>query len=146
MKLMLIILFSFLILTAEAQLRQCQIKVRDDIKKTCIKYGLNNNQINILYSIALRESSFDPDTFNRKDKSAGLLGERRIFVRDANRILGYNKFTYTDRYSLYRSIEMAIIVINHYVPDWDHKKICKRWNKGSNYWNLIQTEIDIARN
>ena len=146
MKLILTILFSFLILTAEAQLRQCQIKVRDEIKRTCVKYGLNNNQINILYSLALRESSFDPDTFNVIDKSAGLLGERKIFVRDANRILGYNKFIYTDRYSLYRSIEMAIIVINHYVPDWDHQKICNRWNKGSDYWNNIQKEINIARN
>jgi hypothetical protein len=145
MKLLLTILMTFIIFTAEAQLNQRQKNVKNEIKKTCIKYGLNNNQINILYSLALRESSFDPDTFNRKDKSAGLLGERRIFVRDANRILGYDKFVYTDRYSLYRSIEMAIIVINHYVPDWNHKKICNRWNKGSNYWNLIQKEINIAR-
>jgi hypothetical protein len=146
MKLLLTILTTFLIFTAEAQLRQCQINVRNEIKKTCIRYGLNNNQINILCSLALRESSFDPDTFNRKDKSVGIFAITPIFVDEVNRILGFRKYSYIDRFSLCLSIEMMIIHTNRHVPNWNHKKICQHQNRDKNYYNLIQKEINIARN
>lgn len=106
--------------------------------------GLNPTQTDLVLSIGFRESSFMPFAYNKKDSSAGLFGITRIFVRDINRIVGYKKYIYTDRYSIQKSIEMLIIYINHYVPGWNHEKICNRWNKGSNYWNLIQKEINIA--
>jgi len=54
----------------------------------------------------------------------GYLQETKIYVDDVNRILGYNKYKYIDRWNKYKSIEMYYIYQKHYNYNYDFKLAC----------------------
>jgi hypothetical protein len=93
---------------------------------------------------------------NLGEPSVGVLQIRPIMVDDVNRILrlqGYDKeFSYNDRYSKERSIEMFLIYTNYYAFDHldNHEHIARIWNGGPDgyrqyatlhYWNKVNKRI-----
>lgn len=61
----------------------------------------------------------------------GILQIRPIIVEDCNRILGYERFTLTDRLDSLKSVEMFNIIQDHYNPQHDLHFALKIWNPRS---------------
>jgi hypothetical protein len=59
------------------------------------------------------ESSNNDSAYNPGEDAVGCLQIRRTMVRDVNRILGKKIYTYNDRWSRTKSIEMLKIYCNH---------------------------------
>lgn len=76
------------------------------------------------------ESSFRLHAYNESENAAGLFQTRPIMVREINRLLGWDKYTLSDRYSITRSIEMFIDYNNVVNPEWDYEKSARMWNGG----------------
>tara|TARA_R110002020_G_scaffold21429_2_gene72784 strand:+ start:5671 stop:6069 length:399 start_codon:yes stop_codon:yes gene_type:complete len=62
------------------------------------------------------ESSGDPNAIGDNGEAVGSLQIHRIYVREVNRILGENRFTYADRNDTQKSVEMAKIHIGYWSP------------------------------
>lgn len=69
-------------------------------------------------ALILHESKGDDNAVG-KTGDAGCLQITAIYVKDANRILGYERYTLADRFDREKSIEMFNIVQEHYNPGKD---------------------------
>jgi hypothetical protein len=94
-----------------------------------------NRWDNLIKAISAVESKGNPRAVS--GKHVGILQISPIVVEDCNRInkLKKNKkrFTYGDRYSVEKSIEMFNIIQDFYNPSHDREKAMRLWNGGSNY-------------
>ena len=84
----------------------------------------------VINAIAQVESGGNPKAVSRSGTYVGLLQMAPICVRECNRIVGKNKFTYNDRYSKEKSIEMFIVFQEHHNPKGDMEKAIRLWNSG----------------
>jgi hypothetical protein len=82
--------------------------------------------------------------------SLGHFQMRQCYVDDVNRICGFKKFEYIDRFDFDKSVLMFFIFNNYYHPDWDAKKIALRHccgnpnstkQKALDYWNKVSILI-----
>jgi len=96
------------------------------------------------------ESSNNDSAYNLGEDAVGCLQIRRTMVRDINRILGKQKYTYNDRWSRTKSIEMLRIYCNHYNLNTP-EQIARCWNGGprglakpqtANYWSRVKIKIE----
>lgn len=80
----------------------------------------------------------------------GRLQQRTIFVRDVNRILGYEKFKLEDRFNLEKAIQMFFIYQKYYNPEMNIEKMARiqvagpdGYNKecSVSYWKLVKNEL-----
>jgi len=92
---------------------------------------------------------------NLRTPSVGVLQIRQSLVKDVNRIQKRNKrtlrYTYDDRFSREKSIEMFMIWHNHYHTNSDFEKIARCWNGGPrgmnktttmNYWYKVDKRME----
>lgn len=88
--------------------------------------------------------------YNRSEGAAGVMQIRPIMVREANRLVGYKKYKYSDRWDKDKSIAMFLDVQLHANPEWDFEKACRLWNGGYGwqykpstiiYWNKVKEEF-----
>ena len=84
----------------------------------------------VINAIAQVESGGNPKAVSRSGTYVGLLQMAPICVRECNRIVGKNKFTYNDRLSREKSIEMFIIFQEHHNPEGNMEKAIRLWNSG----------------
>ena len=84
----------------------------------------------VINAIAQVESGGNPKAVSRSGTYVGLLQMAPICVRECNRIVGKNKFTYKDRLSKEKSIEMFIIFQEHHNPEGNMEKAIRLWNSG----------------
>lgn len=68
------------------------------------------------------ESRHDPKAKNEQTSATGLFQQLNIYVEEANRIVGYNKFKLSDRKNPKKSREMFDVIQNFYNPNKDIKK------------------------
>jgi hypothetical protein len=101
------------------------------------------------------ESSFNPFAYNQSEEAVGLLQIRPIMVREVNRLLGFDVYSLSDRYSIDKSIEMFISYQNIVNPEWCYERSARLWNGGITgmrksstdvYWNKFITYLDGAYN
>jgi hypothetical protein len=64
----------------------------------------------------------------KNGKHIGCLQIAPVMVEEANRILGMNKYTLSDRKSKEKSIEIFRIVQEYYNSEYDLHKACKVWH------------------
>lgn len=83
----------------------------------------------ILSSIIQHESRGNEKAINRGEDAVGILQIRKIYVDECNRISG-KRFSYSDRWSAEKSIEMFHIIMDYYAPDYDVDKVCMMHNAG----------------
>ena len=76
------------------------------------------------------ESKGDSKAIGSKD-DVGVLQITPILLRDCNRILGYERFTLTDRLDSLKSVAMFNIIQDHYNPQHDYHWALKIWNSGA---------------
>ena len=84
----------------------------------------------VINAIAQVESGGNPKAVSKSGTYVGLLQIAPICVRECNRIVGKNKFTYNDRYSKEKSIEMFIVFQEYHNPEGNMEKAIRLWNSG----------------
>lgn len=125
----------------------------------CVLTALSVNAVEIsdklLHALKMAESGCKSDAIGDKGKAVGILQLHKVYVDDANRIVGYKKYSYNDRYDVRKSEEMTRIVLTHYGKHYERKtgKRCtaevlarihnrgysQRNDKlGERYWNKVK--------
>lgn len=91
------------------------------------------------------------EAYNKNEPQAvGKLQQYPIFVKDVNRILGYEKYSLDDRLNNKKAEEMFWIYQNYYNPEMNFEKMCRiqcggptGYQKSStlNYYNLVKARL-----
>lgn len=84
----------------------------------------------VINAIAQVESGGNSKAVSKSGTYVGLLQIAPICVRECNRIVGKNKFTYNDRHSKEKSIEMFIVFQEYHNPEGNMEKAIRLWNSG----------------
>ena len=118
-------------------------------------YNITNNTTHLLSAIMFVESSYDDLAYNAYEDAVGCLQIRKCMVDDVNRILKLKKlhkrFTYSCRWSRYKSIEMFDVYCKHYNLTTS-EEIARCWNGGPRgmtneitvgYWKKVENQLDI---
>jgi len=114
----------------------------------------NNNDGDLLSALIFVESSDNDSAYRACEDAVGCLQIRKTMVDDINRILkrrGISKrYTYIDRWSRDRSIEMFNIYKNYYGLETP-EEIARCWNGGPRginnpstvgYWEKVKNQIN----
>lgn len=106
---------------------QYSIEVEDEISdyKEGVVYDM-------AYAFARVESGCNPDAVN--GNCVGYLQISPICVKEVNRILGDECFTLKDRYDMWASIAMFVVIMDHKNPGYDLRKACEIWNPRAGEW------------
>ena len=125
----------------------------------CALAALNVNAVEVsgrlLFALKMAESGCKSDAIGDGGDAVGTLQLHKVYVDDANRIVGYDKYTYNDRYDVRKSEEITLIVLTHYgyiyeyttgEPCTDevlariHNRGYSQWNDklGELYWKRVQ--------
>lgn len=94
------------------------------------KVDLQKKWGTVIHAIALVESEGKPRQVSKNGLYVGYLQISEILVRECNRIVGYKKYTYADRYDKQKSIDMFIDYQEHYNPDGNMERAIRLWNSG----------------
>ena len=98
-----------------------QSKSQADLQK---KWGA------VIEAIAMVESEGNPKRGSRNGLYVGYLQISEILVRECNRIAGYKKYTYADRYDKQKSINMFIDYQEFHNKTGNMEKAIRLWNSG----------------
>ena len=83
----------------------------------CVLAALNVNAVEVsgrlLFALKMAESGCKSHAIGDNGNAVGILQLHKVYVDDANRILGYDKYSYDDHYDNRKSEEMTIIVLTH---------------------------------
>lgn len=93
------------------------------------------------------ESGFNDSAIGTKN-DVGCLQITPVFVADANRIAGEERFTLDDRYDREKSIEMFVVVHSYYNPGFNLEKSCKIHNPRAGDWytERVRDEFNKQQN
>jgi hypothetical protein len=96
------------------------------------------------------ESNKNPMAYNVSEKAAGCLQIRPVMLDEINRVIGYNKYSYSDRWDKNKSIQMFIDYQNWRNPNWNFEMAARTWNGGhwgmnkaatKLYWAMVKSNI-----
>ena len=115
-----------------------------------IKFSVSH----LLSSMMYVESNYNDSAYHKGEDAVGCLQIRKCMVDDVNRILrkqkSYKKFTYDDRWSRIKSIQMFGIYCRHYGLN-TAEEIARCWNGGpqgmskpltATYWKKVKKNLD----
>tara|TARA_R100000734_G_C3289211_1_gene81303 strand:+ start:100 stop:666 length:567 start_codon:yes stop_codon:yes gene_type:complete len=114
-----------------------------------------NYMIDVIDAIMEVESSNNDSAYNADEDAVGCMQIRKCMVDDVNRILKRNnisyRYSYNDRWSRSKSIQMFDIYCKHYRLN-TAEKMARCWNGGPKgmqnnitvtYWNKVNNKLDI---
>jgi len=81
-----------------------------------------------------------------KNLDYGILQITPVYVKEANRIMGYEYFTHDEAFCPLRSREMFDVVQGHHNPDKDILKAIRLQNKSENYKKRVLKEFYTLKN
>lgn len=110
-----------LALMAVSMTMTAQSKSQADLQK---KWGA------VIEAIAMVESEGNPKRVSRNGLYVGYLQISEILVLECNRIAGYKKYTYADRYDKQKSINMFIDYQEFHNKTGNMEKAIRLWNSG----------------
>lgn len=98
--------------------------------------------------LIMMESGGNPNAYNPREDAVGILQLRKVYVDEVNSISDKH-FSYSDRWSVDKSVEMFIIINQYHNPDWDLElalhihnagayNIKKRWHLTKKYRNRYE--------
>ena len=115
-----------------------------------IKFSVSH----LLSSMMYVESNYNDSAYHKGEDAVGCLQIRKCMVDDVNKILrkqkSYKKFTYDDRWSRIKSIQMFGIYCRHYGLN-TAEEIARCWNGGprgmskpltATYWKKVKKNLD----
>ena len=116
-------------------------------------YNKEHETTHLLSALMFVESGFDDSAYAKGEDAVGVLQIRKTMVDDVNRILKRQKkdyrFTYNDRWSRNKSIQMFDIYCKHYGLT-TAEEIARCWNGGprgmdnemtAGYWKKVKSKI-----
>jgi len=117
-------------------------------------YNTEHETNHLLSALMFVESRFDDSAYAASEDAVGVLQIRKTMVDDVNRILKRQKkdyrFTYNDRWSRNKSVQMFDIYCMHYGLS-TAEEVARCWNGGPRgmdkdatvyYWNKVQDYLD----
>jgi len=126
--------------------------IEETVELTTIKVDTITTLLDAIIQV---ESRGDSLTIGDNGKAVGILQIHPITVRDVNRILEKRgdtiRYTYEDRTSQTKSIEMFFIWKSYYHTNSDFETIARCWNGGPSgmnksateyYWSKVETELN----
>lgn len=87
----------------------------------------------LIEAIIWRESRSDDKAINHKTNAVGCMQITPIYLKQCNRIVGYEKYKLSDRYSRSKSIEMFNLYQDYFNPNKDLHLAIKLHNPRANY-------------
>jgi len=87
-----------------------------------------NEVAKLAHAFAVVESNDNPHAYNKKENAVGLLQIRPCMVADANRIIGEDIYTLSDRWDSITSIAIFHTVMMEKNPSLDVNKAIEIWN------------------
>lgn len=84
----------------------------------------------LITAIAQVESEGRADVVSKCGRYVGYLQISKILVRQCNQIVGYNKYTYSDRLNKEKSKQMFVDFQEHFNPEGNMEKAIRLWNSG----------------
>ncbi len=95
----------------------------------------------LAHAFALVESNDNPNAYNPAENAVGLLQIRPCMVAEANRIIGEDIYTLSDRWDSLTSIAIFHTVMMVKNPSLDVNKAIEIWNPNASrdYSNLIKS-------
>jgi len=138
-------IIATLLMTVVVSLSLSAININNDTEK---KWSA------VIEAISKVESEGNPKAVSKCGRYVGYLQISKILVRECNRILGYQEFTYDDRYDKQRSIEMFITYQERFNPEGNIEKAIRLWNSGdlncmnrkastNGYYNRVMNKFAI---
>lgn len=100
------------------------------VAETPEKIDLQKKWGAVIEAIAMVESHCNPKIVSKNGLYVGYLQISEILVRECNRIAGYKKYTYADRYDKQKSIDMFIDYQERYNPEGNVERAIRLWNSG----------------
>ena len=103
----------------------------------------------LLDAIEFVESGGDSNAVGDNGNAIGSFQIWKIYVDDVNRILGNDKYSYTDRLDRSKSRDMATIYLNHYGGTFE--EMARKFNGGPNghkkeatlkYWVKVKERLE----
>lgn len=104
---------------------------------------------NLIDAIIYVESRGNTKAHNIKEDAVGCLQIRPIMLREVNRLLGFNKYKLSDRWSKAKSIEMFNVIKDNTINP-TNEKLARNWNGGWNgykkqstlkYWYKVKEQL-----
>ena len=100
----------------------------------------------VINAIAMVESQGHPKAVSKNGLYVGYLQISEILVRECNRIVGYKKYTYADRYDKQKSIDMFIDYQEYYNPDGNMERAIRLcWRRLDSYGRLRSVRNNLLR-
>ena len=96
-------------------------------------------------AIIWQESKANPNPKYSDGESEGILQLTPIYVKEANRILGKNKYTLHDRRNPLKSHEMFLVVQNYHNPEKDVEKAVLLHNKAGWYFEEVMDRYNCLK-
>ena len=108
-----------------------------------VKEGNDSVKWDKLINAIIQVESERKDSAKSNKGAVGQLQLMPVYVKDANRILGEEKYSLSDRYKRDTSIEMFNVVQGHYNPTHDIAKAIKLHNPkaGKWYYNRVMEQL-----
>lgn len=94
------------------------------------KIDLNKKWRAVIEAIEQVESEGRTNAVSRNKKWVGCLQISEVLVRQCNQIVGYEKYSYNDRYSREKSHEMFIVYQEYFNKEGNMEKAIRLWNSG----------------
>lgn len=91
-------------------------------------YTTKVNPDKLVRAFASIESSNNTNARNKSSGASGIIQIMPIMVKEANRLVGYEKYTLQDRFSKEKSFEIFHLIMKHKNPEYDIAKACFIWN------------------
>ena len=96
----------------------------------------------LLDAIIKVESGGNAAAINSSENAVGILQIRPIMIAEANRLVGYEKYSLQDRTSPDISKEIWYMVQSLRNPEYDFESACNLWNAGHVQSDLCEGYID----
>lgn len=113
-----------------------EVELEADVVEEKVEVGdekeVRMNVYDMVEAFAIVESGKNPDAKN--GNCVGYLQISPVCVKEANRILGDECFTLKDRYDMWASIAMFVVIMDAKNPEYDLKKACEIWNPTAGEW------------
>ena len=124
--------------------------VKELVKNNTNNLSLISQYSNLLISMIYQESTFTNNSVGDGGAAIGILQIHKQMVDECNRILKKNMYTYADRLSPEKSIEMFLVYQLFWNPDSNLETAARIWNagpqalkknQGIEYWLTIQNHM-----
>ena len=114
---------------------------------------MTNMIFSLVAALCLVESSGNPRAVGDNGRAVGVLQIHEIMVDEANRLEGFQRFTYSDRKSAMQSRQMAYTVISKRLARAGYneptpealKYAIGLWNRGETYYQKVIKQMEESK-